>query len=589
MGAVPSSSSSANGRRPGPGPPPPSSSAPRNGRRAAAEEEAGSEGEAEAERRQGGESRRLLSRSPAASAASMEGFLGGCRAALQVAKGVPCCPRIHRCPLPLEMAFHPQSHHPMAAWGSLGEHVRSNREVHVVMGNESCDLDSAVSALALSYFFAKTLLDSKAAFIPVLNIPRLDFPLRTESTFLLKQQHIPESALIFRDEIDLFALHRAGLLSLTLVDHHVLPRDADLEEAVVEVIDHRPLERERGPSCKVTSELVGSCATLVTERILQGSCAEAQVLDRQTAALLHATIVLDCVNMAPEAGKVTPRDTHYASLLESQFPDLPPRSSIFEALQTAKFDVSGLTTDEMLRKDLKTLSGKEVTIALSAVYMNLKAFLGRPGLEQELRAFCQQRCYDALLAMTISFNESKEPFRQLAVYSQQAELRTAVCQALERSSHPSLDLSPLTSPFPTVLAYDQGNATASRKKVLPIVRGFLRQWGQQDPARPAMQPEGRGSRCHEAGSEPKGSSGRGAESHGVECGSTGGKDPTKCHRMGEDLADEDALLPPTPMNSLVDECPLDQGLPKLSAEAVFEKFNRIAMARSSPDGSPQKK
>ncbi|XP_053134267.1 exopolyphosphatase PRUNE1 isoform X4 [Hemicordylus capensis] len=537
MGAVPSSSSSANGRRPGPGPPPPSSSAPRNGRRAAAEEEAGSEGEAEAERRQGGESRRLLSRSPAASAASMEGFLGGCRAALQVAKGVPCCPRIHRCPLPLEMAFHPQSHHPMAAWGSLGEHVRSNREVHVVMGNESCDLDSAVSALALSYFFAKTLLDSKAAFIPVLNIPRLDFPLRTESTFLLKQQHIPESALIFRDEIDLFALHRAGLLSLTLVDHHVLPsRDADLEEAVVEVIDHRPLERERGPSCKVTSELVGSCATLVTERILQGSCAEAQVLDRQTAALLHATIVLDCVNMAPEAGKVTPRDTHYASLLESQFPDLPPRSSIFEALQTAKFDVSGLTTDEMLRKDLKTLSGKEVTIALSAVYMNLK-----------------------------------------------------VCQALERSSHPSLDLSPLTSPFPTVLAYDQGNATASRKKVLPIVRGFLRQWGQQDPARPAMQPEGRGSRCHEAGSEPKGSSGRGAESHGVECGSTGGKDPTKCHRMGEDLADEDALLPPTPMNSLVDECPLDQGLPKLSAEAVFEKFNRIAMARSSPDGSPQKK
>lgn len=64
----------------------------------------------------------------------------------------------------------------------------------------------------------------KAAFIPVLNIPRADFPLRTETTFLLQEQGIPAASLIFRDEIDLAGLHHAGLLSLTLVDHHVLPR-----------------------------------------------------------------------------------------------------------------------------------------------------------------------------------------------------------------------------------------------------------------------------------------------------------------------------------------------------------------------------
>lgn len=60
--------------------------------------------------------------------------------------------------------------------------------------------------------------------------------------------------------------------------------DAALEEAVVEVLDHRPLERDRGPLCRVTVEPVGSCATLVTERILQGPPG---VLDRTTAALLH--------------------------------------------------------------------------------------------------------------------------------------------------------------------------------------------------------------------------------------------------------------------------------------------------------------
>lgn len=45
--------------------------------------------------------------------------------------------------------------------------------------------------------------------------------------------------------------------------------------------------------------------------------------------------------MTPEAGKVTPKDTQYVALLESKFPDLPARSVLFEALQTAKFDVSG--------------------------------------------------------------------------------------------------------------------------------------------------------------------------------------------------------------------------------------------------------
>lgn len=51
--------------------------------------------------------------------------------------------------------------------------------------------------------------------------------------------------------------------------------------------------------------------------------------------------MLDCVNMAAEAGKVTPKDTHYVSLLESMFPELQPRSVVFGALQSAKFGVSG--------------------------------------------------------------------------------------------------------------------------------------------------------------------------------------------------------------------------------------------------------
>ncbi|NXP14502.1 PRUN1 Exopolyphosphatase, partial [Thinocorus orbignyianus] len=349
--------------------------------------------------------------------------------------------------------------------------VRRHQEIHVVMGNEACDLDSTVSALAMAYFLAKSSPAPKAAFIPVLNIPRAEFALRTETTFLLREQGIPAASLIFRDEIDLGGLHRAGMLSLTLVDHHVLPgADAALEEAVVEVLDHRPLEGDRAAGCRVTVEPVGSCATLVTERIAQGPPG---ILDRLTAALLHGTILLDCINLSPAAGKVTPRDVACVSLLEERFPELPARDAIFKALQGAKFDVSGLTTEQMLRRDLKALSSDELVLAISGIYLDLETFLRRPGLLQDLEAFCHPRGYAVLVAMTVTFNELSEPSRQLAVYSQNDTLRSTVCRALEEATAPPLHLQPLLSPWSCLGTYAQGNALATRKKVLPILRAAL--------------------------------------------------------------------------------------------------------------------
>uniref|UniRef100_A0A8C5JW37 Prune exopolyphosphatase n=2 Tax=Jaculus jaculus TaxID=51337 RepID=A0A8C5JW37_JACJA len=263
--------------------------------------------------------------------------------------------------------------------------------------------------------------EAEEIFIPVLNIKRSEFPLRGDNVLFLQRVHISESLLVFRDEIDLRALHRAGRLTLLLVDHHVLPKsDAALEEAVVEVLDHRPIEQKCCPPCHVSVELVGSCATLVTERILQGA---PEILDRQTAALLHGTIILDCVNMDPKIGKATPKDNKYVEKLEALFPNLPKRSDIFDSLQKAKFDVSGLTTEQMLRKDQKTIYRQGTKVAVSAIYMDLEAFLQRSNLLADLSTFCQTHSYDALVAMTIFFNTHNEPVRQLAVFCPHVALR----------------------------------------------------------------------------------------------------------------------------------------------------------------------
>lgn len=411
---------------------------------------------------------------------------------------------------------------------------------HVVLGNEACDLDSMVCALAYAYFLSKTL-DSGKAPLAVLNIPRAELPLRTDNLFLLRESGLSQDLLLFRDQLDLSALHRAGRLDLTLVDHNVLPSsDSDLEGAVVEVIDHHFLERAPSPSCLVTVETVGSCATLVTERMVLKA---PEVLDQQVAQLLYGTIVLDCVNMAPEAGKVTPKDSQYAVLLETRFPKLPPRGALFQSLQNAKFDVSGLTTGQMLQKDMKAASGEDLRLAVSVVYMTLEEFLQRQNLEQELCDFCTRHGYDLLVAMTISFKDNKEPFRQLAIYSSSALYREEMSQALEQARNPSLTLSPMSSPHPHLRAYLQGNTLASRKKVLPIIKDFLR------------------DRERRAGY----------------CGNT--QDIS-----GDAEIEEDSMVPPTPMNSLVEGCPLDNGLPRISAEALVEKFGKMADEAESSGG-----
>ncbi|KAM4601036.1 exopolyphosphatase PRUNE1 isoform 2-T3 [Polymixia lowei] len=406
---------------------------------------------------------------------------------------------------------------------------------HVVLGNEACDLDSMVSALAHAYFLYKTVQNDRFP-LPVLNIPKAEFVLRTDSLFLLRQTGLSQDLLLFRDQLDLRGLQQDGRLALTLVDHNILPSlDSELEGAVVEVIDHHHQEREPSPSCPVTVETVGSCATLVIERIFQKA---PEILDQQLALLLYGTIVLDCVNMAPEAGKVTPKDSQYSALLETHFPGLPPRGALFQSLQNAKFDVSGLTTDQMLLKDMKAVSGGDLHLAVSVIYLTMEELLQRANLEEDLSAFCQKHGYDLLLAMTISFKDNKEPFRQLAIYSHSALYREEVSHALEQARSPALSLCPISSPYPHIKAYLQGNTLASRKKLLPIVKDFLR--------------------------EHKGDGCRGDQE--------------------EASLEAESQVPPTPMNSLVEGCPLDNGLPRISAQVLQEKFSKMAAQEESAGG-----
>lgn len=444
---------------------------------------------------------------------------------------------------------------------------RGNQRVHVVLGSESCDLDSAVSSLAMAYFLFRTSSRPGGPLVlPVLNVPRLQFHLRADVLLLLREAGVATETLVFRDEVDLVRLHANRRLVLTLVDHSILSSaDSSLEGAVVDVLDHHHLERTASFSHPVTVETVASCATLVTERILSRV---PEILDRQLSLLLYGVMVVDSVNLSPAVGKVTVRDSQTMRLLQLQFPELPPSGALYAALHTAKFDLSGFTTDHVLLKNMKTVAGGDLRVAVCIVYTSLDSFLLIKNLQHELCEFCCAQRLDAVVAMTMFFNDqSDKPTRQLAIYSSDSKYRQKISHALQSCRSPALCLSPASSPYKDILAYHQGNALASRSKLLPVLAHFLSGDSDEDQSDLMIS--------HLSGSPPHVYSASahyrrllqlGTENHG---------------NVEEEYGGTTTVPPPPPMNSLVDGCPLEGGF---NQEALLEKFSRMGGVKEEQYG-----
>lgn len=82
----------------------------------------------------------------------------------------------------------------------LQDRVSEFSTVKVVLGNESCDLDSAVCALVYALVLRESLGPSVGTtmVLPVLNIPQSDLPLKTEVMFYFAENDVPLDLIIFR-------------------------------------------------------------------------------------------------------------------------------------------------------------------------------------------------------------------------------------------------------------------------------------------------------------------------------------------------------------------------------------------------------
>lgn len=336
----------------------------------------------------------------------------------------------------------------------------------VVLGNEAGDLDSMVSAIA--YGFLRYLQDEHLSVLPVMPISRADFSLRPEAVYVFQEAGISPADIVFYDEIDLDAL-LAGGVGLILVDHNELCFQLkQYSHTVVGILDHHSDAGLYPDASLRVIKAVGSTASLVAKEFdLAGV-----TMDKNSATLLCGTILLDTVNLDSGAGRVTDADRDAVKRLLSLCS--VSRQEFFETIHREKFNVAGLSTHDLLRKDYKEWQFGRLKCGVSTVLLSVADWRK---MDEDLFYGFAGYSTDKNLDVLISMNGFMEDgfCRDLIVFcSTEHEHKRFVNRLQEKGLELTAE-APLLSFLGRsgcMGCYHQGNVDVSRKKLQPLLKEF---------------------------------------------------------------------------------------------------------------------
>jgi exopolyphosphatase len=434
---------------------------------------------------------------------------------------------------------------------SLAHSVKSEsdtrRKTNVIIGNEAGDADSIISALTLGYVMSSSRNNTALLqqHVPVVSISRAEMELRRDAAILLDLVGIDIQKLLYLDDAivkDNLLIPSASTsseqdpdvssLSITLVDHNRLRHMfSHLNPYVTEIIDHHQDEGYHG---HVVAEYgkrniafanghatVASTCTLVAERLFENmpaaADADAEVSDSIDGALglsLLGVILLDSINMSPEAKKGTPRDeeaiqqlfkrTDWASFAESTttapslvdeatiakiFPNgrsnMPNRKALFETLIGAKSDPkfwSDMSAMNCLRIDYKKFivdndNDKSISIGLSSVIITMDDLLTKEGFIDSMKSFIASEDVKLFGVLGVTFDNGK-PERELLLAGNDDNIVDSFSQfLLEHSDAAAMEIVEREDCRDVITSQDsmrmrvfrQGNAKGSRKQIAPLL------------------------------------------------------------------------------------------------------------------------
>ncbi len=223
-----------------------------------------------------------------------------------------------------------------------------------------------------------------------------------------------------------------------------------------------------------TVEIVGSCATLVSEILVADSDYE---LGPGLSTLLVSAILLDTGNLQAQH-IVTDKDKAMTTELLSLLPEEFEPQSHYLSLSKARRDITKLSTLQVLGRDFKlSMTADKFCIGFSTITAELGTFVSRDNFTNELCSFYKERSVDVLLLLAAypASADQGDWRRQIAVCRPEggwSDLPESIVSMLE--AHNDLQCSRVEEAvvFNGVLL-NQANPTMSRKHILPLVTQFV--------------------------------------------------------------------------------------------------------------------
>ena len=203
---------------------------------------------------------------------------------------------------------------------------------------------------------------------------------------------------------------------------------------------------------------------------------DAITLNAEMAQFLLAPILLDTADLAEQVGRATPKDCAVTEKLcaLAGFRTAEERTKYFDELQAEKFDNSGLTMPDLLRKDYKQWG--RYGVAALCVSLDEALSQRRGGLAQfllELQTFGKKMELDMLLVMFMHFDSEKVFHRELAMYSDDVGLHDKFSQFMAVEPELQLEEITKTDQGKELSFWVQHNVKASRKQLQPLTDKFF--------------------------------------------------------------------------------------------------------------------
>ena len=330
----------------------------------------------------------------------------------------------------------------------------------IVIGNQSADLDSIVSAIAMSYYLS--VANENATFIPVINSTKSVLQTKKECMYLFGYFKVNLDDLVFISEC-----HGKDISEVVLVDHNELDeqeKSLGFANLVSSIIDHH-LDKKlfMNATPRLIDLTAGSNATLIANLFYESKLK----MNDSFATMLQFPILADTDNLTRRTSQ---KDLEMHEFLNSM--SQIDSNLVFKNIDELKNDQSDVGAAMLIQKDYRQYCNanmkwgmSSITLCAHELLMNEAKFL------DHVKQFMHERnlsFYGVLSNFKVENNQTR---RDLILFTYSEPILNAFNATQNKNLTLLKTLNERMSLFYSV--YDVNDSALTRKYWQPVLESFL--------------------------------------------------------------------------------------------------------------------